>query len=124
MPQPAGGGLAQPFGGFSDPQPQVLLTSRFAVTVTRLTSEPEPFATTGRRLFGDTAGFTFFDPGAVDLIVNVIDGRALNGKFWVFGGSLTDQEFDIRIEDLESGAVWTRHNPPGAFLGFGDIAAF
>lgn len=99
----------------------VLLKNRFEVRLTR--PQPDPVYPLGRQISGDTAGFTFFDPGAFDVLINVIDGQALNGHFWVFGGSLTDQEFTIEIRDTTTGKIWRRYNPPGAFVGFGDTGA-
>ncbi len=45
-----------------------------------------PVKAPGGELFLDTAAFTFDDLGRIDVFVNLIDGRPLNGKFWVFGG--------------------------------------
>jgi photosystem II stability/assembly factor-like uncharacterized protein len=120
--QPTAGGFAPPFGGFAAPAGTVLLAGRFEVSVSR--PEPYAFAPVGRQLFGDSAGFTFFDPSAMDLLVNLIDGRAINGKWWVFAGSLTDQEFTITVRDTLTGAVKTYPNPVGGFAGFGDTNAF
>lgn len=120
--QPTAGGLPRPFGGFAAPAETVLLANRFEVSASR--PAPYAFAPVGRQLFGDSAGFTFFDPSAMDLVVNVIDGRAVNGKWWVFAGSLTDQEFTITVRDTATGAVKSYPNPVGGFAGFGDTDAF
>ena len=120
--QPTAGGLPRPFGGFAAPAETVLLANRFEVSASR--PAPFAFAPVGRQLFGDSAGFTFFDPSAMDLVVNVIDGRAVNGKWWIFAGSLTDQEFTITVRDTQTGAVKSYPNPVGGFAGFGDIDAF
>ncbi len=84
-----------------------------------------PIVVRGSHPFGDTAAFAFYNQHSLDLLVNVIDGRAINGKYWVFGGSLTDQEFDIEIRGNVTGqVVWSRHHPAGSFAGFGDVDAF
>ncbi|HBL25905.1 MAG TPA: hypothetical protein DD490_03620, partial [Acidobacteria bacterium] len=36
---------------------------------------------------GDTGYFWFFDAGNVEVVLKVLDGRPLNGKFWVFYGA-------------------------------------
>jgi Matrixin len=73
----------------------------------------------------DTSGaVSFFDPSAVDLIVKVLDGRAVNSRFWVFAGSLTDVEFSLKVTDTQTGAVRIYHNRPGDTRGLADTAAF
>jgi hypothetical protein len=57
-------------------------------------------------------------------VIKVVDGRAENGKFWVFGGALTDVEYDLAITDTTTGKVWTRHNPQGNLESFADTSAF
>jgi hypothetical protein len=61
----------------------------------------------------DTSGaVSFFDASTVDLIVKVLDGRAVNSRFWVFAGSLTDVEFSLQVTDTQTGAVRIYHNRP------------
>ena len=72
----------------------------------------------------ETGSFWFFDPGNVELLVKVLDGRALGGKFWVFSGSLSDVEHWITVTDTVTGAEKTYHNPPGSYCGRADTAAF
>jgi hypothetical protein len=68
--------------------------------------------------------FTFFHPDNVELVVKVLDGRAVNGHFWVFYGALSDVEYDIRVRDTVSGLERTFNNPAGQICGRGDTAAF
>jgi hypothetical protein len=75
----------------------------------------------------DTAksgSFWFFDPGNVELLVKVLDGRSLNGAFWVFLGGISDVEYWVRVRDSSSGAVRVYRNPPGNLCGQSDTAAF
>ena len=72
----------------------------------------------------DTARLWFFRPGNPELVVKVLDGRAVNGHFWVFYASLTDVEFELTVSDLESGDQVTYPNPPGHLASRGDAAAF
>ncbi len=73
---------------------------------------------------GDTGYFWFFNPNALDLAVKVLDGRAVNGRFWVFYGALTDVEYDITVTDTVTGEVRTYHNPSGEICGAADTNAF
>jgi hypothetical protein len=68
--------------------------------------------------------FWFFDAGSIELVVKVVDGRALNGKFWLFYGALSDVQYDLRVTDLATGDVRTYHNTAGNLCGRGDTSAF
>ncbi|MEM6701610.1 MAG: hypothetical protein AAF690_02835 [Acidobacteriota bacterium] len=72
----------------------------------------------------DTGGFWFFDTENVELVVKVLDGRALNGKFWVFFGALSDVAYDLEVMDTVTGAVRTYTNPARNFGSVGDTQAF
>jgi len=71
-----------------------------------------------------TGLFTFFDPDNVELVVKMLDGRAVNGAFWHFYGALSDVEYWISVRDVEGDASRTYHNPPFELCGRGDTAAF
>ena len=72
----------------------------------------------------DTGAFWFFDDSNVELVVKVLDGRALNGHFWVFGGGLTGLSYTLRITDSETGETWTWNNGEGQLVSWADTAAF
>lgn len=72
----------------------------------------------------DTGYFWFFEPENVEVMVKVLDGRLINGAYWVFVGSLSNVEFALTVRDEWTGAVWTYDNPLGSFASFGDIGAF
>lgn len=78
----------------------------------------------GSRLSGETAAFTFFSPENVELLVNVIDGRAINGRYWVFAASLSNVAYTLRVRDLQTGEIKEYQNPAGSFASFGDTSAF
>jgi hypothetical protein len=80
-------------------------------------AQPIPFSP-------ETGGFWFFDPGNVELLAKLLDGRALNDRFWLFYGALSDVEYWIRATDLSTGEVSLYHNPPGTFCGQADTRAF
>jgi Kazal-type serine protease inhibitor-like protein len=75
-------------------------------------------------LTGDTGYFWFFDPANVELVVKVLDGRALNGHFWVFYGSLSDIAFTLTVTDTATGARKVYRNPPSTLASRGDTDAF
>ena len=67
--------------------------------------------------------FWFFDAANLELVVKVLDGRAVNGRFWVFYGALTNVEYDLVVRNAATGATWTHHNPSGVFASGADIDA-
>ncbi|HEX4965282.1 MAG TPA: right-handed parallel beta-helix repeat-containing protein [Thermoanaerobaculia bacterium] len=75
-------------------------------------------------LSGDTGYFWFSDPANVELMVKVLDGRPLNGSFWVFYGALSNLEYTLTLTDTVTGAVKTYTNPSGQFASVGDTTAF
>jgi hypothetical protein len=72
----------------------------------------------------DTGFFWFFDQANIELAVKVLDGRALNGKFWVFYGALSSVEYTITVTDTQTGSVKEYRNPAGRFGSAGDTGAF
>src|SRR6185312_13782443 len=75
-------------------------------------------------LSGDTGYFWFSDPANVELMVKVLDGRTINGSFWVFYGALSNLEYTLTLTDTVTGKVKTYSNPSGQFASVGDITAF
>ena len=73
---------------------------------------------------GETGTFWFFSPSNVELAVKVLDGRAVNGHFWVFYASLSDVDFDLEVLDTTTGARRTYHNPRGTMASRADVDAF
>ena len=72
----------------------------------------------------DTGYFWFFSSTNIELIVKVVDGRAFNGRFWVFYGALSDVEYVIQVSDSETGDTRTYFNPQGTLRSVADTAAF
>ena len=75
-------------------------------------------------LTADTGTFWFFDPGNVELVLKVLDGTALNGRYWVFYGALSSVEYTITVTDTASGTIKTYRNPSGQLASVGDTVAF
>ncbi|HYG63998.1 MAG TPA: hypothetical protein VEL74_15590, partial [Thermoanaerobaculia bacterium] len=73
----------------------------------------------------DQSGFFwFFDQANLELVVKALDGRALNGRWWIFYGALSDVEYWLTVTDTQTGQVRRYHNPPGNLCGKGDTSAF
>jgi len=72
----------------------------------------------------DTGYFWFFSAGNIELVVKVLDGREVNGKFWVFYGRLTDVESTITVTDTLTGLSKTYFNPAGSVVSEADTSAF
>ncbi|MFY9822320.1 MAG: hypothetical protein WAM82_13135 [Thermoanaerobaculia bacterium] len=81
-------------------------------------------AATALSLTSDTGAFWFFDDSNLELMIKVLDGRTVNGKFWVFYGALSDVDYTITVTQGTTGAVRTYHNPRGTLASHADIQAF
>jgi hypothetical protein len=75
-------------------------------------------------LTDDTGAFWFFDSANIELVIKVLDGRGVNGKFWVFYGALSDVGYDITVTDTETGEQRVYHNPPLTLASVADTSAF
>ncbi|HXM78558.1 MAG TPA: PKD domain-containing protein, partial [Thermoanaerobaculia bacterium] len=75
-------------------------------------------------LTGDTGYFWFFTSNNVELVVKVVDGTPLNGRFWFFSGALSDVEYTVQVTDTRTGAVRTYFNPQGSLASTADTSAF
>lgn len=68
--------------------------------------------------------FWFFESENIELVVKVLDGRDINGSYWVFFGALSDVEYWITVRDARTGERRTYHNPPKDVCGQKDLLAF
>ncbi len=75
-------------------------------------------------LTADTGYFWFFSDSNVELIVKVLDATAINGKFWVFFGALSNVEYTLTVRDSVTGTRKQYQNPSGQFASVGDTQAF
>ncbi len=75
-------------------------------------------------LSGETGYFWFFSAGNVETVLKVIDGRSVNGHFWVFYGALSDVQYTLIVTDTRTGLKKTYTNPAGQFASVADTAAF
>jgi hypothetical protein len=73
----------------------------------------------------DSGLFWFFRDANWEQLVKVIDGCAMNGRFWVFAAATTNVEYTLRVTDTETGAVAEYFNPLGLPANaVGDTDAF
>ncbi len=72
----------------------------------------------------DTGYFWFFDPANVELVVKVLDGRGVNGHFWVFYGALSDVQYQVVVTDSVTGERRTYENERGNLASVADTSAF
>ena len=72
----------------------------------------------------DSGAFWFFNPTNYEMLLKMIDGRVVNGRFWFFGGMLTNVSFTITIVDTVTGAVRTYSSVQGNVAVFQDVSAF
>jgi hypothetical protein len=75
-------------------------------------------------LTADTGHFWFFTDSNIELVVKVLDARAVNGKYWVFFGALSNVEYTLKVTDTTNGSVKNYQNPSGQFASVGDTSAF
>ncbi|HEY0512168.1 MAG TPA: hypothetical protein VGH73_09705 [Thermoanaerobaculia bacterium] len=75
-------------------------------------------------LAADTGALWFFDAGNLELMIKVLDGRSVNGHYWVFYGALSNVEYTLTVTDTATGAVRTYHNPPLQLASQADVSAF
>ena len=70
-----------------------------------------PDGTTGvgqaTRLTSDTGTFAFFNPANLELMVKVLNACAVNQKFWVFAGGLTNVRVELTVTDTQTEAEKT-----------------
>jgi ELWxxDGT repeat protein len=73
---------------------------------------------------GDTGYFWFFSQDNVEVVLKVLDGRPVNGRFWVFYGALSSVEYTLTVTDTMTGARKVYTNPSGRLASGADTGAF
>ena len=109
----------------ADPLTQCLNGGRFQV---RVHWDALHLGTSGEGqavpITSDTGYFWFFSANNIELVIKVVDGRPVNGKFWVFYGALTNVQYTITITDTVTGAVKRYFNPQDTQASASDTSAF
>jgi hypothetical protein len=101
---------------------ELCLGGRFRVGATWKTATATGLGT-AQTLTGDTGYFWFFDPANVELVVKILDGRSINGEFWVFYGALSNVAYTLTVTDTETGRTKTYSNPQGTLGSVADTSA-
>ncbi len=76
---------------------------RFRASTSWSTAQGTSGAGQTRALTDETGAFWFFDESNLEIVVKVLDGCGVNGKYWVFATGLTDVEVRLEITDTETG---------------------
>jgi hypothetical protein len=102
-----------------------LNNGRFSVTATFLTPQGQSGNATAVTETSATGLFWFFSADNVEAIIKVVNGCALNSRYWVFAGGLTNVQVSITVTDTRNGTTRTYTNPQGvAFQPIQDTNAF
>lgn len=97
---------------------------RFQVEVTWKDAQGSSHTAEAVSLTDDTGAFRFADPDGLDLILKVLDGRGVNGRYWVFFGALSDVEYTIKVTNTDNGRTRRYVNPRGELASVGDTRGF
>lgn len=117
-------------GCLRDGRSACLSDSRFRVSAKWTTAESTGDAQVmcfddERAETADSAFFWFFSPANFELGVKVLDACNPFERRWVFVSGMTNQAFDVTVEDTVTGATWKHSNALGTFpLTRGDTDAF
>lgn len=78
-----------------------------------------------RLLTNESGYFWFFGASNIEVVVKVLDGCAVNNRFWVFAAGLTDVKVTMKVTDRTRGTEKTYTNPAGsAYAPLQDTNAF
>jgi len=117
---------ASPGACVADTNTLCLNGNRFRVTADYATSNGQTGPGTGVPLTGDSGYFTFFNPANIELVVKVLNACSIApGRFWVFGGGLTNVHVVLTVTDMHTGATKVYENPlDSPFTPLQDTDAF
>jgi len=125
------GGVASPLRAQApscrgDEETLCLLGGRFQVRATWKNQYGDGAEGTGKAvpLTDKTGVFWFFKPDNYEVMIKILDGQALNGRFWFYLGALSDVEYLLAITDTVTGEEKVYRNPPGNTYGLADTRAF
>ena len=111
--------------GVPDPPALSLQDGRFLVRVSWESGPGGPSVpATPVPLTDDSGYFWFFGETNVELVVKVLDGRLVNGHFWVFYGALSDVHYMVNVTDTRTGVTVSYENPQGTLASVADTNAF
>ncbi len=106
--RPAGGA---PAACVADANTLCLHGGRFSVRADWRSNPAESVEGFGFERTEKAGEFAFFDPDNLELLVKVLEGCAVNGRWWVFTAGATDVEYVLVITDHETNTTRTYFNP-------------
>jgi hypothetical protein len=111
------------------PNPNVLSLDdgRFSVSLGRGTPSEGNLPLAPALQLSDLSGyFWFFDSQNAEVTVKLLDGSAVNGHFWLFAASMTDQPFTLQVIDTQCPTCPSKLyvSPAGKNQNFIDVEAF
>ena len=109
--------------GFAD-RTMYLNDDRFRIEVAWTDFEGNTGVGYQSELTGDTGTFWFFTPNNIELVVKALDGRTINGNWWLFYGSLSNVQYEITVTDTMTDETKVYTNDLGNFGSVGDTEAF
>jgi hypothetical protein len=102
-----------------------LQRGRFRATATWRTASGSQGAGNPVAIDDESGFFWFFTPNNPEVFVKVLDACALNNRYWVFAGGLTNLGVQITISDQRSDLALPIINPLGSnFATFIDTSSF
>ncbi|HEY6322824.1 MAG TPA: hypothetical protein VJA16_14835 [Thermoanaerobaculia bacterium] len=91
-----------------------LLDRRFEVAATFTAPNGGPAGNAHMvQLTDDSAYLWFFSSDNVEVVLKVLNGCALNSRYWFFAGGLTNVDVVITVTDSNTGTMKQYHNPQG-----------
>jgi hypothetical protein len=87
----------------------------------------EPWRRAARAQLDDaprSGAFAFEPAGDLQLVLNVVDRCAVNGRYWVELASLSERELTVTVRDTQTGRTWVYLGPAGAAAPVRDVEAF
>ena len=102
-----------------------LAGSRFHLTVDwQIASQGRSGQGTGVPISTSTGYFWFSDAANVELMVKVLDGRAVDGHFWIFAAALSNLKYTLTVTDTQTGLTKSWDNPEGHLASWADTGDF
>jgi hypothetical protein len=102
-----------------------LAGGRFQVQVTWRNAQGQVGAGNAVSLTADTGYFWFFSASNVEMVVKLLSTCAINQRFWVFAGGLTDVSVTMTVTDTANGTIKVYTNALGTpFQPIQDTNAF
>ena len=103
-----------PVGCTQDSRGRCLNRNRFRVDVEWRDYQGNTGTSRVAPLGSDDSGlFWFFSEDNWEMLIKVLDGCAINDRFWVFGAATTDVEYTLRVTDTAVGAIREYFNSLG-----------